>query len=126
MAQQSDPVRVIEQFVAAYNRGDVEGVLAVCDEDIRVVHHNRGFSIAGRRAFADTLNAFKDLVPDKKFSARRAIFRDGDAVIVEHTWGGKATADIPGFGAKGETIALDLCTRYTVRDGLIVEYHDYG
>ena len=121
-----DPVATVENFIAAYNAGDNESVLACCHDDVVITHHNRGVKIEGKQAFRDTLNVFKDLIPNKKFSDRRALFADGGNVIVEHTWGGTATTDIPGFAKKGETLELDLATRYSIKDGLITEYHDYG
>jgi hypothetical protein len=47
-------------------------------------------------------------------------------VYREQMWGGTLTADIPGFGTAGESISVRLSTVFTVRDGKIVEYYDYG
>ncbi len=126
MPHADDPVAVVEEFVAAYNAGDNEAVLALCHDKVRIVHHNRDVVIDGKNAFRETLKIFKALIPDKRFSNRRALFRDGDTVIVEHTWGGVAAADIPGWATNGQTLSLDLCTRYTIKNALIAEYHDYG
>ena len=121
-----DALETVEKFLTAYNAGDNEGVLACCHDDVLIIHHNRGVRIEGKQAFRETLNIFKNLIPDKKFGDRRALFTDGNNVIVEHTWGGTATTDIPDFAKQGETLSLELTTRYTVDDGLIAEYHDYG
>ncbi|GAB3392506.1 nuclear transport factor 2 family protein [Amycolatopsis echigonensis] len=121
-----DPVKVAERFVEAYNSGDRDALLALCAEDIHVEHHNRGVDLNDRDAFGDIIKGFEAAFPDKHFENRRALHSDGDTVVVEHTWVGTAQADVPGFATAGEVARIDLCSRYTVRDGLVVEYHDYG
>jgi len=121
-----EPEAVVTRFLDAYNAGDEATMLELCHEKVHVLHHNRGVEVTGRDAFGELLAAFKGAFPDKRFVDRRGLYRDGASVIVEHTWTGTAVADVPGFAANGETARLDLCTRYTVADGQIVEYHDYG
>lgn len=121
-----DPITVVERFVEAYNSGDREKLLQLCAEDIRVTHHNRGVDLKGRDAFGEILKSFEGAFPDKHFENRRAQHVDGNNVLVEHTWVGTAQTDVPGFAQAGEVVRIDICTRYTVRDGLVVEYHDYG
>jgi ketosteroid isomerase-like protein len=121
------PLEAVTRYIEAYNAGDDEGVLSVCDEAIWVIHHNRPeFGAKGRAALREVLRKSKGSLADKHFTDRRGLYVNGDTVIVEHTCKGKAMADIPGIAQRGDTVALDLCTRFTVRDGLIVEYHDYG
>jgi predicted ester cyclase len=122
----ADPAAVATGFIDAYNAGDDKAMLNVCADNIHVTHHNRGVLLRGRKAFGELLAGFKGAFPDKKFVDRRGVYVDGENVLVEHTWTGTAQADVPGFAQNGEKAQLDLCTRYTVRDGLIVEYHDYG
>lgn len=121
-----DPRTVVTAFIDAYNAGDDEAMLALCSETVQVIHHNRGVVVDGREAFGALLGGFKGAFPDKHFTDRRGMYRDGDTVLVEHTWTGTAVADVPGFATSGEVARLDLCTRYTIADGQIVEYHDYG
>lgn len=121
----TDPTTV-DQFIDAYNSGSDNKLLNLCSENILVVHHNRDITITGRAAFAELMSTFKSAFPDKHFKNRRGHYIDGDKVIVEHTWTGTAATNVPGWAQQGETARLDLCTIYTVRDGLIVEYHDYG
>lgn len=123
----TDPVVVVDEFVKAYNGGDDDALLGLCAEKLYVQHHNRDVVVEGREAFGELLGGFKAAFPDKRFVNRRALHVvDDETVLVEHTWTANATADVPGFANKGETARLDLCTRYTIKDGLIVEYHDYG
>lgn len=122
----SDPASVATGFVAAYNAGDDEAMLSFCSDDIYVTHHNRGVVVDGKDGFGRLLSGFKAAFPDKQFVDRRAVYVEGEHVLIEHTWTGTAEVDVPGFAQNGEKAELDLCTRYTVRDGLIVAYHDYG
>jgi steroid delta-isomerase-like uncharacterized protein len=123
----ADLASVVNAYVDAYNAGDDEALVALCAEDFELVHHNRGMEISGRDAFAALLGAFKPLFPDKRFIDRRAEHYDGDTAVIAHTWTGTATAAVPGWAENaGDVARLDLCTLFTVRDGLIVEYHDYG
>lgn len=121
-----DTTALVEEYIKHYNAGAVEEALALCAPKIQITHHNRGVFIDGKEAFRDVLRNFASLLPDKRFHSRRVRFVDGDNVVVEHTWSAHAEADVPGFAAQGEAIDLDLCTRFTVHDGLIVEHHDYG
>ncbi|MGH3470071.1 MAG: nuclear transport factor 2 family protein [Thermocrispum sp.] len=121
-----DPATVVDQFVDAYNSGDNDKLLALCHEQIHVIHHNREVTVDGREAFGELIGNFGAAFPDKHFENRRAKYADGENVLVEHTWAATAAADVPGWAETGEGVKLDLCTRYTVRDGLVVEYHDYG
>lgn len=117
---------LVERFISAYNSGDDDALLSYCHEKICVTHHNRDVVINGKENFAGVLEAFKTLLPDKHFFDRRALFVSDNNVLVEHCWGATAKEDVPGFASKGDTIKLDLCTRYSIEDGLIIEYHDYG
>jgi steroid delta-isomerase-like uncharacterized protein len=120
------PVSVVEQFSAAYNDGDVEGLLALCSDDVTVIHHNRDIEVHGKEALGGLFGSFAQAFPDKRFLEPTSIVAEGENVVVEHTWTGTVEADVPGFAAAGEVAKMDLSTRYTVRDGLIVEYHDFG
>ncbi|QIZ37742.1 nuclear transport factor 2 family protein [Saccharopolyspora sp. ASAGF58] len=120
------PLEFADNFIDSYNSGDLDRITALLSEDVRFVHHNRGVDVQGKDAARKLLETYGELFPGKAFSNRRSIATSGDRVFVEHTWGGKAMADVPGWAAAGETVSLDLGTFMTVRDGLLVEYHDYG
>lgn len=123
----ADALSIAQAFVEAYNAGNDDAMLALCAGDIHVEHHNRGVVVDGREAFGGLLGAFAGAFPDKHFENRRAAHSDGDVAVICHTWTGTAAAPVPGFAENaGEVAKLDLATFYTVRDGLIVEYHDYG
>ncbi len=123
----ADAAAIADAFVEAYNAGDDAAMLALCAENNEVVHHNRGIEMTGRDAFGELLGGFKGAFPDKRFVDRRAEHSDGDTAVIAHTWTGTAAAPVPGFAENaGDVAKMDLCTIYTVKDGLIVAYHDYG
>ena len=120
-------VDVVEKFIAAYNAGDIPGILEVSAENLHLEHHNRGVSLDSSQAFADLLGQFAGAFPDKHFENRRALHVAGEnTVLVEQTWVATAIVDVPDWAAKGETVRLDVCTRFTVENGVVTEYHDYG
>lgn len=124
---ENDAQVVIDAFVEAYNAKDFARLEDLVADDVHVLHHNRGVEANNRKELFGLFEAFGAAFPDRAFSNRRHAHPvGGDTVVVEHTWGGTAAGDVPGFAAAGEKVSLDLCTVATVRDGQIVEYHDYG
>ena len=123
----AEAVAVADAFLDAYNLGDDAALLALCAEDIEVVHHNRGLRLTGRDAFEHALGIVGLVFPDRHFGDRRAIHADGETAVIAHTWTGTAEAPVPGLASQpGDVARVDLCSIYTVRDGLIVSYHDFG
>lgn len=117
---------VFDAFVEAYNAQDFARLGALIADDVHVVHHNRGVEAKSKQELFELFQAFGAAFPDRRFSNERRRVVDGDTVVVEHTWGGTAAADVPGFAEAGGLVSLDLCTVFTVRHGRLVEYHDYG
>lgn len=122
----ADPLVVVDQFVDAYSSRSVDKLLALCVDDVYVEHHNRDLAFRGRDALGEFVRGEAAAFPDGHFEDRRASYVDGDHVLVEHTWVGTAAVDVPDTASAGEVVKVELCTRYTVRDGLVAEFHDYG
>lgn len=122
----SDAKAVVDDWVEAYNGKEFGRLEELTAEGVYVLHHNRGAEANNRKELFGLFEAFGAAFPDRRFSDRRSVNLDGDVVIVQHTWGGTAAVDVPGFAAAGEKVSLELCTVVTVKDGQIVEYHDYG
>jgi steroid delta-isomerase-like uncharacterized protein len=122
----TNPIDVANRFIAAYNAKDFATLRRLMTEDIHVEHHNRGFSLDGPDAVLDVMNRFAELVPDRRFHSVRCQFSDGQRVVTQIVWEATAVADVPGFAKKGEPIRLDLACIWTIREGRISDYHDYG
>jgi ketosteroid isomerase-like protein len=127
VASDSERLAVVEAYIDAYNAKDLDRVAEVLSPDLRMRHHNRGFDLKGRDALLEGMRQFEGITPDRRYHSARRRLVCAEQVVVEHTWEATFLADVEGFGAAaGDAVAIDLCSIFTVRDGLIVEYDDYG
>jgi ketosteroid isomerase-like protein len=118
---------IVEAYVDAYNAQDFEAMEALLSPQLDFQHYNRGFSFASAAELVATLRAFaSDYLPDRKLGPALRVNVVGDVVYREQQWGGTLAVDLPGFGSKGDTLDDRLLTVFTVRDGVITEYYDYG
>ena len=121
-----DPISVANRWIAAYNAKDFGALRNMMTDNIHVEHHNRGVVLEGPDAMVTTMTQFGEMVPDRRFHSIRRQFNEGEQVVTELTWEATPTVDIAGFAKKGERILLELACIWTVRNGQIAEYHDYG
>ena len=121
-----DPISVANRWIEAYNAKDLETIRTLCGDNIRLEHHNRNVVVEGPDAVIGLMQQFEGVIPDRRFHSTRRQFTDGERVVTEQTWEATATTDIPGFAAEGERINLELSCIWTVRNGQITEYDDYG
>jgi len=117
---------VFDAFVGAYNAKDFDRLAELISDDVYVIHHNRGVEAKSKHELLGLFEAYGAAFPDRRFSNERGRVAEGDTVVVQHTWGGTAAADVPGWAEGGGVVSLDLCTVFTVRNGQLAEYHDYG
>ncbi|MFB7860083.1 nuclear transport factor 2 family protein [Rhodococcus qingshengii] len=127
----SEPTTTLEKladtYFAAYNTGDYDYLSELLDENIRMRHTPRGVDNTGAAPAIQMMRDFTAILPDKGFSNRTLIKQvSEETVVVRHLWGGNPLADVPGFGTKGELIALELVTFMTFSNGRMVDYHDFG
>jgi ketosteroid isomerase-like protein len=121
------PLDVANRWIEAYNAQDYDTIRELCDPKIHMEHHNRGFVIDGPDAVVETMNGFGAIAPDKRFAEPRVQHVAGDTVTTRQAFTFTPSVDIDVFGATaGEVFSVDLACIWTVRDGKIVEYHDYG
>ncbi len=117
----------VDRFLAAYNAKDLATIADLLREDVSMVHFGRGVEAHGRdEVLARLAQSATGTFPDRRFGPARRRHVAGSHVIVEHDWEATATTDAPGFAAAGERVTLELCTIFTLRDGLIAEYTEYG
>jgi ketosteroid isomerase-like protein len=122
-----DAARVVEQWVDAYNAQDFAGMERLLSPDLDFQHYNRGFAFSSGSELVATLRTFAaDYLPDRRFGPSLRTTVAGELVYREQRWGGTLAVDLPGFGDRGDVIDDRLLSVYTVRDGKIVEYYDYG
>lgn len=124
---ETDRIAIVERMVGAYNDKNWGRYALFFREDMRFVHHNRGFEFTDRPTFLAAMRVFAgDLVPNRALGPAIRSVQAGDVVVREQRWTGKAVADFPGIASAGEDVALDLCSVYVFDGDLIAEYHDYG
>jgi len=122
----SSPIDVANRWIAAYNAKDFDALHGMMAPDMHIEHHNRGVVLEGAEAMLTVMRQFGEIAPDRRFHSVRRQFAAGDTVVTELTWEATPTVDIEGFARKGEKIRLELACVWTVRDGRVVDYHDYG
>jgi len=127
MSAEVDPAAVVEAYLDAYDGKRIEAIAELLAPNLRMRHHNRGFDLTGAETLLAGLRQFEEIAPDRRYHSRRRLLVCGEQVVVEHRWEATFLVDAPAFEVKaGETVALDVCSVFTVGDGLILEYDDYG
>lgn len=122
----SDAIAVANKLIDAYNRKDFDALEQIFDPNVHCEHHNRGVNFEGGAQMVAIMRQFGEIVPDRRFHSMRRQFAAGDTVVTEIIWEATPVADVPGFAQKGEKIRLELCCVWTVKNGKVVDYHDYG
>ena len=86
----------LEDIIAAYgdawNRHDVEAILAMHTEDSVFENHTSGGSGVGKAAIREILKGVFATFPDIRFDARRTYVRDG---VVTQEWTASGTLAVP-------------------------------
>lgn len=83
---------VIAAYGEAWNRHDVEAILAMHTEDSVFENHTSGGTAVGRDALREILNEVFEAFPDIHFNARRTYVRDG---LVTQEWTATGTLAVP-------------------------------
>lgn len=91
-----DDVHPLEQVIAAYgdawNRHDIDAILAMHTEDSVFENHTSGGKAVGKAAIREILAGVFSAFPDIRFDARRTYVRDG---VVTQEWTASGTLAIP-------------------------------
>lgn len=107
------PADVVAAFLAAYNARDIDACAELFADDVHLVHHGRDVDVAGRDAVIEMFRGSVESRPERRFTPPTRITSNGDAVIVEHAW-------------DGGDVQMELVTIFTVDDGRITLYTEYG
>lgn len=119
----------IDRYSSAWNRHDVEGILALHTEDSVFENHTSGGLATGKAEIRKLLEGVFATFPDLRFSTRRAYFGEGVAVV---EWTASATHANPvargtrTFPPTGRTLSWDGMDVLPVRDGLILRKDVYA
>lgn len=122
----ADVRAIAEAYIQAYNDFNIDGLGELMDDNIELVHHNRGFQTSGREATLELYRGTPEVLPDRQLTNRKGITIDGNLAIVRHALTGTPKVDLP-FGSAGESIDFAITTVLTISDeGKVVRYEDYG
>jgi steroid delta-isomerase-like uncharacterized protein len=115
----------VQALVDGWNARDGRRVAEAFTEDgVRVEYAKPGARLEGRDAIAGQADAYMTAVPDCVLDVR-GMEVDGDRAVLEWTYRGNHTGDIPGLAASGRAIDLPGVSVCRLRDGLIEEERVY-
>lgn len=115
----------VQALVDGWNARDGRKVAEAFTEDgVRIEYAKPGARLEGRDAIAGQADAYMTAVPDCVLDVR-GMEVDGDRAVLEWTYRGNHTGDIPGLAASGRAIDLPGVSVYRLRDGLIEEERVY-
>jgi steroid delta-isomerase-like uncharacterized protein len=118
----------IDRYSNAWNRHDVNTILAMHTEDSVFENHSSGGLAVGKVEIRKLIEGIFATLPDLRFATRRAYFGEGVAVI---EWTARATHTNPiARGARifpptGNPLSWDGIDVIPVRDGLIARKDVY-
>jgi uncharacterized protein len=114
--------QVVQQAYSAFARGDIQGLLALCAEDIQWVSPGEGLPPTGTyHGHAAVANAFEKLVRELEIDALepREFIAEGDRVLVLGWEHGKVRAS-------NRKYEFHWVMAFNVRDGKITSCHEYN
>jgi len=115
----------IPRLASAWNaRSGVAVSEAFASDGVRVEYALPGARLEGREAIAVHAEAYVRAVPDCRLEIRAAT-EHGEVAVVEWTFRGTHTGDLPGLPAQGEEVALDGVSVCAMEGGLIREERVY-
>ena len=97
---------------------------AFVPDGVRVEYALPGARLEGREAIAAHAEAYVRALPDCRLEIRGATEHD-DVAVVEWTFRGTHTGDLPGLPAQGEEVALDGVSVCAMHGDLILEERVY-
>lgn len=117
---------VLGALVAGWNSRQGRAVADVFTSDgVRVEYALPGARLEGRARIAAQVQAYLDAVPDLTVEVRGSFQSEDGRAVVEWTYRGTHTGDLPGLPAHGEAVALHGVSVFAVQGDLICEERVY-
>ena len=120
---------IIERYADAWNRHDLDAILALHTEDAVFENHTSGGLAVGKAEIRKLIEGVFGTFPDLRFAARRTYFAQAVAVV---EWTATATHAKPitrgdrTFPASGKTLSWNGLDVMPLRDGLIARKDVYA
>jgi steroid delta-isomerase-like uncharacterized protein len=109
-----DHEATVRNYYAAWLRDDLEGVLALCTDDIVAVNVPIG-PVTGKAAVREFFNKFAKGMSEKRYDIER-IIASGDAAVVE---------GVENYVKNGKRVSLPYMSVFKFRGERISEWRDY-
>jgi steroid delta-isomerase-like uncharacterized protein len=114
----------LEQYYAAWSRGDVDGILACFTDDCVL----EDFALEAKYEGKDGVRGFAQVtfaaIPNFRLAPTTMLF-DGARVATEWRMTGTQTGDFPGIPATGKSFSIPGASGIEIRDGKIHRNRDY-
>jgi len=127
---QNGPIQAtIERYNGAWNRHDVDAILALHTDDSVFENHTSGGLAVGKAAIRKLIEAVFATFPDLTFATRRSYFGDGVAVV---EWTASATHVNPvargsdTFAPTGKKLSWDGMDVILVQNGRVARKDVYA
>lgn len=123
------PQAVVERYCDAWNRHDLDAILALHTDDAVFENHTSGGLALGKTQIRSLIAGVFATFPDLRFATRRAYFRD-DVAVVEWTATAKHTLPITRagrtFAPSDKTLSWNGVDVMPLRDGLVARKDVYA
>ena len=120
----STPAQIVQSFLDAFARHDVEAAVAAADPQVTVTVHPLGLHASGTEVLNEVLTDLVRAFPDLMISVSRVI-ATGDVVTALFKAEGTQTASYAGAINQEKHLDIDQAWRFTVTGGLITEVSAY-
>jgi ketosteroid isomerase-like protein len=99
---------VAQEFFAAYDAHDVEGMTALCAEGAlgRYAPYGRESVVPIRGGIDGIWRAFPQAVPNFRVKVIEMILAEGNTVVVQAEMSGPIPAEVPGIAKKGQDVHI--------------------
>lgn len=120
---------ILERYGEAWNRHDVDAILAMHTDDAVFENHTSGGIAIGKPQIRQLIDGVFASFPDLHFATRRAYFAECVAVV---EWTATATHSKPiarggqTFSPTGKTLAWNGIDIMPIRDGLVARKDVYA
>jgi steroid delta-isomerase-like uncharacterized protein len=119
----------VGRYADAWNRHDVEAILALHTEDAVFENHTSGGRAVGKAQIRELIEGVFATFPDLQFATRRAYF-SGTVAVVEWTATARHAQPITRgartYPPSGKTLSWDGMDILPVRDGLVARKDVYA
>ncbi len=117
-------VDILRRAFDAYNRDDVDGVVAAAADDVEYVMAARDIHVTGRDRWREVVARIADAFPGRRAEVVRLTGGNGVG-MVEWIIRGVSSGAVDGYPPSGESVAFEGCSVVGFDGNKIVYWRDY-